>query len=70
MASPRPCAHPLVPGTIAGQAGLARTTLIRYLELLTSVFLIKSIPAWSNNLTRRAVGAAKLAFVDTGGPLT
>lgn len=59
-------AHLLVPGTLAGQSGIPRTTLVRYLELLHSVFLIKSIPAWSSNLTHRAVGAPKLAFVDTG----
>ena len=59
-------AHLLVPGTLSGQSGIPRTTLIRYLELLNSVFLIKSIPAWSSNLTHRAVGASKLAFVDTG----
>lgn len=56
----------LVPSTMAGQVGLSRSTLVRYLELLTSVFLIKTIPAWSSNLTQRAVGTPKLAFVDTG----
>ncbi|GGK80965.1 hypothetical protein GCM10012284_13670 [Mangrovihabitans endophyticus] len=59
-------AHLLVPGALAGQSGIPRTTLARYLELLTSVFLTKSIPAWSSNLTHRAVGTPKLAFVDTG----
>lgn len=56
----------LVPGALTGQSGIPRTTLIRYLELLASVFLIKSIPAWSSNQTQRAVGTPKLAFVDTG----
>ena len=56
----------LVPGTLAGQAGIPRTTLVRYLELLSTVFLIKSIPAWSGGQTSRAVGTPKLAFVDTG----
>jgi predicted AAA+ superfamily ATPase len=56
----------LVPGAMAGVSGIPRTTLTRYLELLSSVFLIKTIPAWSSNLTQRAVGTAKLAFVDTG----
>jgi predicted AAA+ superfamily ATPase len=56
----------LVPGTLAGQAGIPRTTLIRYLELLATVFLIKSIPAWSSGKTTRAIGTPKLAFVDTG----
>ncbi len=56
----------LVPGTLAGQSGIPRTTLVRYLELLSSVFLVKSIPAWASNQTHRAVGTPKLAFVDTG----
>ncbi|MGH3518081.1 MAG: ATP-binding protein [Haloechinothrix sp.] len=56
----------LVPGTLAGQSGIPRTTLVRYLELLSSVFLIKSIPAWSSGQTQRAIGTPKLAFVDTG----
>jgi predicted AAA+ superfamily ATPase len=56
----------LVPAALSSQSGLPRTTLVRYLELLASVFLIKTIPAWSSNLTRRAVGTPKLAFVDTG----
>ncbi|HET8662005.1 MAG TPA: ATP-binding protein [Micromonosporaceae bacterium] len=58
--------HLMAPGTLVGQSGIPRTTLVRYLELLSSVFLIKAVPAWSSNLTRRAIGAPKLAFVDTG----
>jgi predicted AAA+ superfamily ATPase len=56
----------LVPSTLANLSGIPRTTLSRYLELLGSVFLIKTIPAWSSNLTQRAVGTPKLGFVDTG----
>ncbi len=56
----------LVPATLAGQSGIPRTTLTRYLELLQSVFLIKSIPAWSPGSTQHAVGTPKLAFVDSG----
>ena len=37
----------LVPATLAAESGIPRTTLNRYLELLTAVFLIKQIPAWS-----------------------
>ncbi|MEU4240488.1 DUF4143 domain-containing protein [Actinoplanes sp. NPDC026619] len=59
-------AHLLVPGTLAGQSSIPRSTLVRYLELLSSVFLIKTIPAWSSDLTRRAIGTPKLAVVDTG----
>ena len=56
----------LVPSSLAGQSGIPRTTLVRYLELLSSVFLIKSIPAWTSSGARRATGTPKLAFVDTG----
>jgi predicted AAA+ superfamily ATPase len=56
----------LVPATLAGQSGLSRSTLVRYLELLASVFLIKQIPAWSSNQTQRATATPKLAFVDSG----
>lgn len=56
----------LVPATLAGESGVPRTTLNRYLELLTALFLIKQIPAWSAGQTHRAIGTPKLAFVDTG----
>jgi predicted AAA+ superfamily ATPase len=56
----------LVPAALAAESGVPRTTLNRYLELLTAVFLIKQIPAWSASQTRRAIGTPKLAFVDTG----
>jgi uncharacterized protein len=56
----------LVPAALAGQSGIPRTTLVRYLQLLSAVFLIKTIPAWASGQTRRAVGTSKLAFVDTG----
>ncbi|MEU9831268.1 DUF4143 domain-containing protein [Streptosporangium sp. NPDC048047] len=38
----------------------------RYLSLLEEVFLIKRVPAWSRNLSSRAVGTPKVAFVDSG----
>lgn len=56
----------LVPAALANQSGIPRTTLVRYLELLSSVFLIKSVSAWSSGQTHRAVGTPKLAFVDSG----
>jgi uncharacterized protein len=56
----------LVSGTLSGRLGIPRTTLVRYVELLSSVFLIKRIPAWSPGPSHRAVGTPKLAFVDSG----
>ena len=56
----------LVPGALGGQLGLPQPTVKRYLGLLEEVFLIKRIPAWSRNLSTRAVGTAKVAMVDSG----
>ncbi len=56
----------LVAGTLASQSEIPRTTLNRYLELLSAVFLIKQIPAWSGGSTKRTVATPKLAYVDTG----
>jgi predicted AAA+ superfamily ATPase len=56
----------LVPAALGAESGIPRTTLTRYLELLTAVFLIKQVPAWSASQTQRAVGTPKLAFVDSG----
>jgi uncharacterized protein len=56
----------LVPAKLAEHASIPRTTLVRYLELLATVFLIKPVPAWSSGHATRAIGTPKLAFVDTG----
>lgn len=56
----------LVPASLATQAGLPASTLRRYLDLLSAVFLIKELPAWSAGPTQRAIGTPKLAYVDTG----
>ncbi|WP_026211972.1 ATP-binding protein [Longispora albida] len=55
----------LVPGTLANQTTLTRPTIVRYLEVLSAVFLIKSVPAWAPGLTQRTIATPKLAFVDT-----
>jgi len=56
----------MVPSALASASGVPRSTLVRYLELLRSVFLIKETPAWSGGQTHRAVGTPKLTFVDSG----
>lgn len=56
----------LVPAAIAGELGLPRPTIVRYIGLLEEVFLVKRIPAWSRNLTSRAVSTPKVAMVDSG----
>ncbi len=56
----------LMPGTLASHLGLPQVTVKRYLSLLEEVFLIKRIPAWSRNVSARAVRAGKVAMVDSG----
>ena len=51
---------------VSRDAGLPHTTLTRYLVLLETVFLVHRLPAWSPNLGKRLVKAAKLHLVDTG----
>ncbi|MEV6156226.1 ATP-binding protein [Nonomuraea sp. NPDC052129] len=52
--------------SIAGDVGLPRVTLSRYLDLLELIFVIKRIPAWSSNLTSRAIATPKLIVTDSG----
>jgi uncharacterized protein len=56
----------LVPGALSNELGLSRQTVSRYLGLLEEVFLIKRIPAWSRNISSRAVSTPKTAFADSG----
>ena len=56
----------LRPAMLGNETGLAHPTVSRYLELLELVFLIKRIPAWSRNLSRRATSTPKMAMVDSG----
>lgn len=56
----------LVPGALGSDLGLPRDTVTRYVRLLEEVFLIKRIPAWSRNVSARAVSSAKIAMVDSG----
>ena len=52
--------------SIASDIQLPRTTLSRYLDLLELVFVIKRVPAWSSNLTKRAISTPKLVLTDSG----
>ncbi len=52
--------------SLAGEAGIPRTTLNGYLPLLEAVFLMFRLPSWSRNLTSKRVKQAKLHFTDTG----
>ena len=51
---------------MANDVALPRQTLSRYLDLLELIFVIKRIPAWSSNLTTRAISTPKLIVTDSG----
>ena len=59
-------------GSLLNYAELSRTstipqsTLKRYLTLLETTFLIKLLPAWSANLSKRLVKSPKIMLCDTG----
>lgn len=55
-----------VPNTIASEMQLPASTLKRYLDLLELVFVVRRVPAWSTNLTTRAVATPKLVMIDSG----
>jgi uncharacterized protein len=56
----------LVGNALSNDLQLAGRSVYRYLGLLEEVFLIKRIPAWSRNVSARAIGTPKVAFVDSG----
>lgn len=51
---------------ISRAAGIAFSTLRRYLSLLEATFLLQPLPAWSSNLGKRFVKSSKVHLVDTG----
>jgi predicted AAA+ superfamily ATPase len=50
----------------ARSLGLGETTVRRYLDLLTDLFMVRQLPAWHANLKKRQVKAPKVYFRDTG----
>ena len=51
---------------LAADISLPRRMLSRYLDLLELIFVIKRIPAWSSNLSTRAISTPKLTVTDSG----
>ncbi|HUL28846.1 MAG TPA: ATP-binding protein [Thermodesulfobacteriota bacterium] len=46
--------------------GVADTTVRNYLDLMTSALVIRQLPAWHENLSKRQVKAPKIYIADTG----
>lgn len=54
-------------GTEFGRAfGVAHTTVRRYLDFLTSVFLVRQLQPWFENIAKRQVRSPKVYIADSG----
>src|SRR5690606_21451611 len=51
---------------ISRTAGIPNTTLKRYMSLLQATYLVRELPAWAPNLSKRVVKSPKLMLCDTG----
>ncbi|MGW6446678.1 ATP-binding protein [Lentzea sp. NPDC055074] len=51
---------------LAGELGLSTNTVKRYVEILETIYLVRTVPAWSAKATTRAVATPKVLFVDSG----
>lgn len=55
-----------VPAALASRLQVPASTVKRYLNLLDLLFITRRVPAWSANLTTRAVATPKLVLTDSG----
>ena len=54
-------------GAELGRAfGIAHTTIRRYLDLLTAVFMVRQLPPWHENIAKRQVRSPKVFINDSG----
>ena len=51
---------------ISRTANIPYSTLTRYLTLLETTYLVRTVPAWSGNLTTRLIKSPKIVLSDTG----
>jgi hypothetical protein len=51
---------------LSKSSGIPQTTLKRYMTLLETTFLVRLIPPWSKNLSKRLIKTPKLYLTDTG----
>ena len=56
----------LVKARLASESGVPASTVSNLLDLLTSLFIVDTLPPWTPNLTTREVGRHKAYVVDSG----
>ena len=52
--------------SLSSSLGASASTIRRHIELLEMLFLIRRLPAWSNNLLARSIRRPKIHVADTG----
>ncbi len=52
--------------SLAGDVGLRRETTDKYIGLLEHLFLLRRLPAWHNNRSKRLIKTPKVHWVDSG----
>ena len=55
---------------LAGELGIPQTTFRRYLPLFETTYIHHTVPAWSGNLSSKAVKRPKLHMIDSGAAAT
>lgn len=53
-------------GSIAGELGIQNKTIERYVDLLSSCFIVRVVPSWSRNPTAELKLGKKIYFYDNG----
>lgn len=56
----------LVKATLAREADIPSSSVQNYVDILSRIYLLELIPAWSRNLVSRQKGKPKVHVVDTG----
>ena len=56
----------MVKARVARDVGIPETTLPPYLDLLETLYLTHTLPAWGESLTKRVTGRPKVSLLDTG----
>lgn len=52
--------------SISKAIGLSDNTIRKYINLLEALYIIKLVPAYSNNMLKRAIKSPKVHFIDSG----
>lgn len=52
--------------SIANSIGIADKTVRKYIQILEALYIVKLVPAYSNNMLKRVIKSPKVHFIDSG----